>query len=144
VLRDRADSEADKRRFVQRVAAAEIVWALKDGNGFAWCESNEEEDREVLVFWSDRAYAARAGKTEFPKHEVVTIPLFDFLFRWLPGMSDDQVLAGPNWTGDLTGLEVDPDALLEELMDRLSDEKRAEYLDRFKKGIEAQRNRERA
>ncbi len=34
--------------------------------------------------------------------------LFDFLFRWLPGMSGDGVLAGPNWNHDLVGVELDP------------------------------------
>ena len=80
MLRDKADSEADHRRFIERVIRAETVWALEGDDGFAWCESNDYEDRDVIVFWSDRAYAERARKSEFPEYVPVEISLFDFLF----------------------------------------------------------------
>jgi hypothetical protein len=62
VLRDKADSRADHRRFVERVVASEVVWVLRDEKGVAYCDSNEDAEPHVLVFWSDRAYAVRAGK----------------------------------------------------------------------------------
>ncbi|MDB6132703.1 MAG: hypothetical protein JWM59_946 [Verrucomicrobiales bacterium] len=34
--------------------------------------------------------------------------LFDFWFRWLPGISGDGILAGTNWDGELRGVECDP------------------------------------
>ncbi|MCW8877448.1 MAG: DUF2750 domain-containing protein [Kangiellaceae bacterium] len=40
---------------------------------------------------------------------MCSMSLFDF-FRWLAGMSDDGIAAGTNWTGDLVGLECDPQA----------------------------------
>lgn len=68
----------------------------------------------MLLFWSDEAYARRAQQ-EFPEYAPAQIGLFDFLFRWLPGMSGDGVLAGTNWTGDLVGLEKDPYELRTEI-----------------------------
>lgn len=53
--------------------------------------------------------------------------LFDFLFRWLPGMSGDGVLAGPNWNQDLIGLEIDPFALRESIDSALSPEQMAAH-----------------
>jgi hypothetical protein len=144
MLRNRADGEADHRRFVERAVAAESVWALKGEQGYAWCESNEDAEQHVVLFWSDRAYAARAGKAEFPEYDVCTIPLFDFLFRWLPGMSDDEVLAGTNWTGELAGLEVEPMTLHDEVLAMMTAGKRAEYTARLKCGIEEQKGNERA
>jgi len=139
MLRDRADSEADYTRFVERVAASETVWALKGPDGYAWCESNEDPEQQVLLFWSDRAYAARAGKAEFPECEVSTIPLFDFLFRWLPGMSDDGALAGANWTGQLIGLEGEPIALHDAILDAMPANKVVEYKARLDREMADQR-----
>ena len=31
-----------------------------------------------------------------------------FLEDWLPGMHEDNVMVGPNWDRELTGLEVEP------------------------------------
>jgi len=144
VLRDRADGEADHRRFIERTVASEAVWLLRGESGVAYCDSNDVPERHVLMLWSDRAYASRAGSAHFPGYEVATIDLFDFLFRWLPGMSGDRVLVGTNWTGTLTGLEVEPIALQDQLLDVLHPAKRAEYVDRLRNGLEAQKKNERA
>ncbi|RYD70539.1 MAG: DUF2750 domain-containing protein, partial [Verrucomicrobiaceae bacterium] len=51
----------------------------------------------------------------FDDHETRAMPLFEFLFRWLPGMSGDGVLAGLDWNQDLVGLELDPFELRERI-----------------------------
>ena len=56
---------------------------MKNERGFQACESNEYDDLAVLLFWSDAAYARRAIASEFKDCEPASIPLFDFLFRWL-------------------------------------------------------------
>jgi len=138
MLRDRASSEADHHRFIQRVIASESVWALRGRMGFAYCESNEDDDKVVLVFWSDRAYAERARKSQFPEYEPAKIPLFDFLFRWLPGMSADGVFAGTNWTGELIGCEVEPARLQDQITDQMPQDMLTRYLEQLKKGIAEQ------
>lgn len=125
MLRNTADSQADSERFIKRVASSELVWYLTDGDGSASAESNEfatEEDEPVavLLFFSDEAYARRCQAAHFQDHEIESIPLFDFLFRWLPGMSGDGVLAGTNWSHDLVGLELDPFDLREQVEAALS------------------------
>lgn len=113
MLRNRADSDADAERFVQRVADHDEVWALRGPRGIAFCGSLEYDDADgdaspVLLFFSDRAYAARVQRAHFADHVPEAITLFDFMYRWLPGLSGDAALAGPNWTAGLTGCEVDP------------------------------------
>lgn len=135
MLRDRADSEADYQRFVERVIRTETVWALKGSDGFAWCESNEHDERDVIVFWSDRAYAERVRKSAFPEYAPVELSLFDFLFRWLPGMSNDGVLAGANWTGHLIGVESEPERLHEQIVGSMPDDMRVRYTDTLKREI---------
>jgi hypothetical protein len=57
--------------------------------------------------------------------------LFNFLYRWLPGMSGDGVLAGTNWTGELIGLEHDPYELREEVEAALPPETREKFHRRY-------------
>ncbi|MCI0361251.1 MAG: DUF2750 domain-containing protein [Planctomycetaceae bacterium] len=142
MLRDVAQSQDNHRRFIERVIAAETVWYLDSGNGAAYCESNEDEEgRPVLMFWSDRAYAERVRRAEFDDCSVDSISLFDFLFRWLAGMAQDNVLVGANWTGDLVGLESDPQAVRDEILDALSAEKTDQYKQQLANGIEEQNRR---
>jgi hypothetical protein len=138
MLRDRADSEADHRRFIERVIRAETVWALRADDGFAWCKSNDHEDQAVIMFWSDRAYAERARKSEFPEYTLVEISLFDFLFRWLPGMAGDGVLAGANWAGQLIGVESDPDGLQDQITDQMPKDMIGRYIRTLKNAIAEQ------
>src|SRR5262245_49631751 len=131
-------SRENHRRFVARVVAAEAVWMLDTGSGAACCESNEEQAAPVLMFWSDRAYAERARKGEFEDCSVESCSLFDFLFRWLPGMADDGALVGTNWNEDLAGTEIEPLALQDEIIGAMTQERLGEYQARLREGIERQ------
>src|SRR5688500_17243747 len=106
-MRDTASCEENYRRFIERVAASGEAWILKNESGAAHCESNEG-DSDVILFFSDAAYARRVQNSAMTKYQPQRLDLFDLLFRWLPGMSNDGVLAGPNWTEDLIGLELNP------------------------------------
>lgn len=120
MIRNTADCKADVDWFVSRVALTETVWYLRSDQGTAFCESNEfttdaDDPATVLLFFSDEAYARRCQKACFEDYAVESMPLFDFLFRWLPGMSGDGVIAGPNWNQELVGLELDPFELREQI-----------------------------
>ena len=128
------------RRFVERVTTSETVWGIRVANGFASAESDETAEESpdsttVLLFWSDRAYAARARRASYPEGHVESLTLFDFLFRWLPGMRTDRVLAGTNWTGDLIGIERKPDDLQDELLEAMGASRAHDYLTRLKQAI---------
>jgi hypothetical protein len=134
---DDNDSETDQEahsRFIAEVAEGEHVWGLSTEDGFLACESDEAEDRAVLPFWSD-ADEARAAQAELESSAVDSIELFDFLFRWLPGMEDDDVLVGTNWTADLEGKEVEPLDLQDEILDAMADDMRISYLDRLAREV---------
>jgi hypothetical protein len=128
------DEEAHSR-FVAGVVDGEHVWGLSTEDGFLACESDEGEERAVLPFWSD-AEEAQTAQSGVEGSAVDSIGLSDFLFRWLPGMDDDDVLVGTNWTADLEGKEVEPLALQDEILDAMSDELRTSYLDRLAKDIQ--------
>jgi len=130
--RDTATCLANYARFVSRVGQNEVVWGLKGTDGWAFAESNDNPNISIILFWSDEAYARRACSS-FPEKEPERIELFNFLYRWLPGMSGDGVLAGANWTGDLVGLESDPYELRSEIEDHMSFEQNLRYQARYKR-----------
>ena len=126
---EETDDEAHSR-FIAGVVDGEHVWGLSTEDGFLACESDEAGERAILPFWSGAEDAGKA-QSELEGSEVDSIELFDFLFRWLPGMDDDDVLVGTNWTATLEGKEVEPLALQDEILDAMSDDLRISYLDRL-------------
>ena len=59
MLRNTADGQENYRRFVERVVASGEAWFLSGDSGPAFCESNEREDGNVILLFSDSAYARR-------------------------------------------------------------------------------------
>ncbi len=88
------------------------------------------------MFWSDRAYAKRVRDNGFGDCQETPMNLFDFLYRWLPGMSGDGVLAGTNWTGDLIGIEITPYELRKEIEDQLPEHIKQKHLQWYKEQTE--------
>lgn len=130
--RDTATCNENHERFIKRIISTETVWYLSGINGTAMCESYDYEDLNVLLFWSDKAYAERAKKSEFNEYKVTSMSLFDFLFRWLRGMIKDGLIFGTNWTGDLVGLEFKPEDLKNEIEDNMGKEMIGKYIEDLK------------
>ena len=102
-----ADLEANKERFITRVRDSGVVWGLRSKNVWAYCESNHT-DSDVLLFWSEEAYARRHAIKEWAAYEATSIDLDAFIDSWLRGMHEDGALAGVNFNADLAGIEVEP------------------------------------
>jgi Protein of unknown function (DUF2750) len=109
-MQDRATTDAAARRFFERIREAGEVWGLRDptDEGWATCPSNDSEGKTVMLFWSDRAYAARCARDDWAHYVPSAIPLEMFVDAWLPGMASEDFLMGPNWDGDLRGIELTP------------------------------------
>jgi hypothetical protein len=132
---DEATSNEMAERFVRRVAEGEAVYWLKTSSGCAQSESNrytddEGEPRPVLLFFSDAAYARAVQQAQYPAYHLAQMDLFDFLYRWLAGMTHDGVVAGVNWRADLCGPERDPFELCGAIEEALPLEVRAAYRER--------------
>lgn len=131
-FQDSRTTEANHQRFVERVIGHELVFFLSNSDGLANSESNYVDEATVLPFWSDRAYAVRAQNAFSETFDVSELNLFDFLYRWLPGMSQDRALAGTNWDGNLVGKEIDPLDLREEIENHMPDELSRIYEAKYK------------
>jgi hypothetical protein len=122
MVQDKAQVEANHQRFVERVVDQGLVWGLKSADGWAVAPSNDDESRDVMPFWSDKAYASRAAKEDWSSYHPTEIPLAEFIDHWLRGMSADGVLVGTNWDANLTGMEVEPAVLAQELLRQAGEE----------------------
>jgi len=119
MLPDQATPQENYELFIRQVVESGVVWGLdSESYGSAHSVSEESEDIDVILFWSDREDALSHRKEDWADHEPVAIGFDDFIDGWLQGMDSDGVLAGPNWDANLTGLEISAkdlaDALLSE------------------------------
>ena len=103
------------RRFIERVLEGGQVWGLRSGDDWACCASNEFEDTDVVVFWSDRAGAERNAMGEWGAHKPTAITVDEFIDNWLAGLDQEGALVGPDWNTDLDGPELEPHEVAEQL-----------------------------
>jgi hypothetical protein len=116
-----AASRERYQKFLQRVVAEQEVWLLRPPTGgVAITGSNDDPSRDVMLFWSARAYAQRCAVDEWAAHAPDSIPLDAFLERWLTGLHADNMLAGCDWTGQLVGLELAPETVKTDLLAALT------------------------
>ena len=102
--------------FIDEVLENEIVWGISSEDGWAVCDSNDFEGREVLPFWSSEKLALTHCVDDWSVYNPTPIRFDDFIDAWLHGMHEDEVLAGINWDIELVGPEVEPIMLIEDLI----------------------------
>ncbi len=115
------NSEASYKQFIQRVVETEAVWGLTKDETWATSSSNEFEDAEVILFWSEEAGAAACAEDEWSTYIPESISIVEFLENWCVGMYSDALLVGPNWNSDLTGKEIEPLAIAMDVIQELKD-----------------------
>jgi len=131
MLQDSATIESSFNRFVNRIIEKERVFYLSNEDGVANSVSNKNEEITILMFWSDQAYATRAKGIFNEFYEEQEMELFSFLYQWLPGMTGDGVLAGPNWDSNLFGKEIEAFELREFIESKMPSELLQKYTSKF-------------
>ncbi|TXY44821.1 DUF2750 domain-containing protein [Vibrio mimicus] len=106
-----ADIDANLALFIQETQENQLVWGLRNEEGWLSCESTEFEESEVMPFWSSKEDAQIHNVEEWADFEVVEIPLDVFVEDWLITLDEDGVLVGPNWNASLEGKELEPSQL---------------------------------
>ena len=103
-------------RFIEEVIELEVVWNLQSDEGFAICESDEFDDKQVMPFWSREKDAKIACSEDWAGYYPNPIRFDDFVDAWLHGMHDDEIYVGINWSEALEGVEIEPVILIEDLL----------------------------
>ncbi|TXY23651.1 DUF2750 domain-containing protein [Vibrio mimicus] len=106
-----ADIDANLALFIQETQENQLVWGLRNEEGWLSCESTEFEESEVMPFWSSKEDAQIHNVEEWADFEVVEIPLDVFVEDWLITLDEDGVLVGTNWNANLEGKELEPSQL---------------------------------
>lgn len=105
MLQDIATIDSKYKFFIERVVASKLVWALKSKAGWANSSSVDNEEIDVIPFWSDRAYAKACARDDWKNYSATEIPLAEFLESWCAGMVENETLVGTNWDANMFGKE---------------------------------------
>lgn len=113
------DFDENYERFIQEAIATGCVWALEGEEGFALCPSVDNDEIDVMPFWSQPEFAQVHCRDEWADYKIVPISLEELLDDWLPGMHGDLMLVGVNWNHAMEGLEMEPLDLAEDFEQEL-------------------------
>lgn len=100
--------DASYEAFLGAVVEDGLVWGLCDDEGWAMVPSADDDETMVMPFWSSEAAATACASGEWEGFAPEPLPLEDFMEQWLPGMEEDGLRAGVDWSADLEGVEVPP------------------------------------
>lgn len=107
--------KANYALFIDQVLEYESVWGLCSDEGWAQCESENYEDAGVILFWSEQSYVKDFMAKDWQDYKISKISLEDFLNNWLPGMDEDGILVGINWSEEFDDIEMEPLIVLDDL-----------------------------
>ncbi len=103
--------------FIEQTLETGVVWNLYNEEGFALCESVQDANISVMPFWSNEAAASLACVDDWQDYKPHAIEFDDFIDHWLHGMDEDGIYVGVNWSEDLTGVEIEPVILIDDLLE---------------------------
>lgn len=112
-----ADLQSNLALFVEETKQNQLVWGLRNEEGWLSCDSTEFENSEVMPFWSSKEDAETHNVEEWADFNVLEIPLDIFVEDWLLTLDEDGVLVGTNWNAQLEGKEVEPSDLAKMYLD---------------------------
>src|SRR5262245_4324842 len=99
--------------FVQRAAAGGVVWSL--ARETSWAVTSNERGYELVPVWPHERFAAACASGYWAGYEPRSIPLEQWLERWLPGLQRDQRRVAVFPTPREKGLSVAPERLKQDL-----------------------------
>ncbi len=102
-------------RFLGAISLSRRVYGVQGENGLARLPSRRLRGREVSLFWSDEATAARWAPTVASHYRIKEFVLADMLASVLPGLSQHRRLVGLDWNGEDEIVELDPKDFAERL-----------------------------
>ena len=106
------------QHFVARVADWQLVWSLKDQDG--WASAADDSGDHAFPVWPHPDYAMACATGSWSGNSPAPIDTREFLERWLPGMATDGVAAAVFPTTTMRGVVVPALKLQQAILDELS------------------------
>ncbi len=124
MLQDQITIKNRHEKFIKSVCATEMVYGLKNKNGFATSSSVHYEDENgdpvgIICFWSESTRAKSCITEGWKKYQVTEIPLTVFMENWCVGMGNDGLLIGTQFDQNMFGFEAEPYELILDLVNEL-------------------------
>ncbi|WP_306350393.1 DUF2750 domain-containing protein [Flavobacterium sp. '19STA2R22 D10 B1'] len=124
MLQDAITIDLRHQNFIKKICQTGIVYGLKSNSGFATSSSNDYEDAEgnpvdVICFWSEEALAKACAKDSWDAYAPKEIALDEFIEEWCIGMYNDEILVGTEFDQNMFGYEIEPPALILEIIKEL-------------------------
>ena len=104
-----SQSASQAVQFYREVAEIRKLYTIRDKDGFP--APKNPEDKRSQPFWSSKARVEKIIKNvqAYSGFEVVELTWDIFTERWVPGLTNDGILVGVNWSGEkATGYDIEP------------------------------------
>lgn len=114
-------SGAHASAFFDEIVREGQVWTIRDSEGIP--APIGSDGKRTMPFWSlaSRAETIISSADAYAGFEKVAIPLSEWRTKWVPGLEQDGLMLGLNWSGGrATGYDVEPAAALASLIARES------------------------
>jgi hypothetical protein len=95
--------------FYREVAVNRVLWTIRDEEGFP--APMTSSGQRAQPFWSSRPRAEQIIKSvpAYAGFIPFEISWEDFCRKWVPGLTNDGILAGVNWSGKRAqGYDLEP------------------------------------
>jgi hypothetical protein len=102
-------SAAHYTAFITEIIKNDRVWTIYDDGGIP-APKNMDGERSMPL-WSTikRAQNIIENVPNYVGFRIKEIPLDDFISKWLPGLTNDGLFVGVNWSGKrATGYDLKP------------------------------------
>jgi Protein of unknown function (DUF2750) len=102
-------ASAQAAAFYREVAEARSLWTIEDDVGYPAPMTSSGQRSQP--FWSRRSRAERIIKNvaAYATFTPVEVSWENFCEVWVPGMTEDGLLVGVNWSGpDARGYDISP------------------------------------
>jgi hypothetical protein len=126
---EESERDAIIDQFISESINTELIYTSTK-NGEVQCWSRDESEKSSIIVFTKEEDAKKNIEDHSDDLEVTTIPLFDFLYLWLPDMFDRLFLAGISRNGLI--FEFEPEEvqaryteLMPELLESQYEEKRS-------------------
>ena len=99
--------------FYREVAVTRVVWTICDAGGFP--APLTASGKRSQPFWSSRTRAERIIRevAAYGGFEPYEVSWSDFCDKWVPGLVQDGLLIGVNWSGKrAVGYDIEPESLV--------------------------------
>ncbi|MDE3273069.1 DUF2750 domain-containing protein [Pseudoalteromonas sp. G4] len=100
--------------FVSQVKQSKQCFVLSSENGLLIAPSEFQEERDVLLLWASSDAAKHQCSGEWRGFNVIELELDD-LTDLLPDLHDDELLVGLDLSDEQIAIEIEANALLDDL-----------------------------